>query len=417
MYLRKLFGLETGIPNVSSLIRQRQSLYKLRLEVFDKIQRRVPTEEIQSLISQWYKQLLCEIVDETFALIQQNPPANYAIIGLGSIAREEACPYSDVEFAIIVENDSPGVLEFFRNFSRLIELKMINLGETEWKVIRPQKREDRSIRPAVSLTPSGFSMDSGLSPLGKAGVYELIGTPEKLASYQNPVWVGNQAEVVLVNALTCVSYVSGEYTLLNDYTRHMRSWLDAESKTPASQSKPVRERQKRALTIMQGHVEEFQPFLSEERLTERGFDAKRDFYRPIQMAIQGLALYHGLDNQNTLASIEDLKNKGVINESAAKNLSKALRLSLQLRIEAHLFYNKEKEIICCLQEGKEENSEIYFCQPSSRFLNIYSVLVPLHQAMIEFVKNPKFSLKTLTFLDNKLIKEETSSRTYSGNSR
>ena len=66
---------------------------------------------------------------ESLELIGLSPPCNFAVIGLGSIAKGEATPYSDLEYAFIVEHDS----EFFKQLAIESYFRIGNLGETPLK--------------------------------------------------------------------------------------------------------------------------------------------------------------------------------------------------------------------------------------------------------------------------------------------
>lgn len=94
------------------------------------------------------------------------PPVQWACIGMGSMSRNEMCPYSDVEFAFLVQNDSQEAMEYFRTLSQILELRIINLGETKFPVFGEKY---------ASPTPNGFCIDTGgNTPFGMPGVYELI---------------------------------------------------------------------------------------------------------------------------------------------------------------------------------------------------------------------------------------------------
>lgn len=177
------------------------------------------------------------------------------------MARMEICPYSDLEFAFLIDDSSPEKLDYFRKLSELLTLKMVNMGETHVPLVKFKRgREEAEDRPAKSLVPTGFSLDlGGLCPLGKEGVYELIGTPEELAQFETQEWLSyHGSEIILVNALTLFSHITGEPTLVDRYRREVNRILN----TNVGGWWPwdwKELRQDRALQLMGGSVHEFEP--------------------------------------------------------------------------------------------------------------------------------------------------------------
>ncbi|WP_194847640.1 tetratricopeptide repeat protein [Candidatus Neptunochlamydia vexilliferae] len=317
LFLEKTFQVKPPASHKGYIFIQRLQLKKIRDKASKDLAAGTPVEVIQAYLTKHYKNILCELILDCMKLIRKKVPTKFTIMGLGSMARDEMCPYSDVEFAIILEKQSPEIATYFRQLSRLIELRMTNFGETKWDIIRPKRETDGSMREAKSLTPGGFSMDiGGLSPLGKPGVYELIGTPQELASYQNPAWLQkHDGEMILVNAMTRGSFLVGFPNLLTTYQKEVTKWLD--KREGSFFSRGSKEREKRALNLLKGHAEEFKPYLTDDRIDIRAFDIKRDLYRPLQMAIGGLLLYHGIESQETLQRTQALLAKNLISSKAA----------------------------------------------------------------------------------------------------
>jgi predicted nucleotidyltransferase len=130
------------------------------------------------------------------------PPCDYAIIALGSVARMEATPYSDLEFAILYSDPAIGdKISYFRVLSHFLHLKVINLGETILPALGIEQLNDFQSEDPVgnwfydSATPRGISFDGAMpwaskTALGRMATknkpaLELVRTPEEMAELQD----------------------------------------------------------------------------------------------------------------------------------------------------------------------------------------------------------------------------------------
>ena len=68
--------------------------------------------------------------------IMGKPPCKFALVGMGSLARQEITPYSDFEHIIILEEINQQniqyetALNYFRWFSVIFQIILINIQET-----------------------------------------------------------------------------------------------------------------------------------------------------------------------------------------------------------------------------------------------------------------------------------------------
>jgi predicted nucleotidyltransferase len=152
-------------------------------------------------IQDMYIRLVSMLTRECESRLGQ-PPCDYAIIALGSVARTEATPFSDLEFAILYSDPTIGdKINYFRVLSHFLHLKVINLGETILPALAIEQLNDfKSSDPKDnwfydSETPRGISFDGAMpwaskTALGRMATdnklaLELIKTPEEMAEFQD----------------------------------------------------------------------------------------------------------------------------------------------------------------------------------------------------------------------------------------
>ncbi|MCE5318088.1 MAG: DUF294 nucleotidyltransferase-like domain-containing protein [Parachlamydia sp.] len=197
----------------------RKNLYLIRQEIAAKLARNEPSSYLTNYTTEMLKNVFRDIIwDSLNQFIAV--PCQFAVIGIGSMARGEMSPYSDVEFAILLEKESPAIRSFFVALARLIELKIIQFGETPHPLVRGSK----------SPTPEGFRMDAGgNTPLCE--LLSLVTTPQKLASYQNPRYFNEQAYYITVNALRDSCLIFGSPSLHEEYQKQVAQILNQPSTT------------------------------------------------------------------------------------------------------------------------------------------------------------------------------------------
>lgn len=176
----------------------------------------------------------------------------------------------------------------------------------------------------------------------------------------------------------------------------MNQWLQTKKNAKLMVFGGVRERERRALSLLQAHATEW----GKDRMETSVFDVKRDFYRPLQLSIQALLLYHGLGSQSTLRGIAALKQKKVISSKGAKSLTHALRLTLNLRMQTHLFYYTKKELVCCSRSEADLGTGLFSSPESTvQILEILKVLMSLHKAVQSFLQGDQKVLSHSTLFD------------------
>ncbi len=87
------------------------------------IKQAADVRDLYQKIASKVKQLLAEIIQECLEVLGE-PPCEYEVILLGSLAREEMTPYSDLEWAILTSSEDEKSKIFFRNLTNLVHLQV-----------------------------------------------------------------------------------------------------------------------------------------------------------------------------------------------------------------------------------------------------------------------------------------------------
>lgn len=246
-----------------------------------------------------------------------NPPHNiqHAIICFGSLARNEATPYSDLEFGVLLDESFTSLVapqqkeikDYWRNLTKELNIRIIDLGETTIKI-----QNIPEIQHLKSPTKNGFSFDgrdrggcktplgnahhiendvrklereiqevgqdSNLSPQEtenkiselrqkienvKAGEFELICTPSQMAEFHNESWYNrdNHMSTVLLTS----KFISGNSLEIEaEYKKKTNEVLDKEIEL--SPEELAKEEEIRARRLSLGEEYHF-PTLRERRAT------------------------------------------------------------------------------------------------------------------------------------------------------
>nr|XP_026696238.1 uncharacterized protein LOC113475746 [Ciona intestinalis] len=132
---------------------------------------------IQQGVTRSYTELMRFISDECIDIMGA-PPCKYAVVGLGSLARSEITLYSDFEHIIVLDNvakmeDRKRIMKYFRWFTTIFNIILINLGETMINCVAIPSINPRYRDWFIDhVTPNGVTYDGMVAhacirPLGR----------------------------------------------------------------------------------------------------------------------------------------------------------------------------------------------------------------------------------------------------------
>ncbi|XP_066280173.1 uncharacterized protein [Branchiostoma lanceolatum] len=310
-----------------------------------------------------------DLVDECISTIGP-PPCKHAFVGLGSQATELVTPYSDLEFAILIEDgkDNEDTRRYFTNLTHYLHLKVINLGETILPAmaipsLNDFQSEDRENNWFYdSVTPHGFAFDGFMpwaskTPFGRDKTktrppVSLIQTPAEMTKFQQ-LEISLSEGYHLSDMLRRFVFLAGDEELVNQYRKILMESI-TDDLLSHCQSQHLVIFFMNSMLEMMGQDPTFEPGtgqllkISRKDIEKIGqipafeptgqlLNVKKEIYRFPGIAIELLALYC---NITLLAStwnvINEMKEAGWIHKEDAAHLTVLTSISAELRLRTYM---------------------------------------------------------------------------------
>lgn len=309
---------------------------------------------------------------------------NFAVLGLGSLGRGNASFYSDLDFAIVVENNSPEVEQFFKEF-----LTQVN------QLIESYKDEGLCFCEG-HINPPYYDYD-GSGDISEAGSKDLIGTSNKLATFtlltiNNPNILSDNNAKSLLDA----NIIFGNCKYSNDFINHLK---DAYSKPDQKYSQyNLTHWQSMGLTVLNFGGEYWKNLssinnLKYEQSNQPGLttnpccNIKETIIRPLQNSIQGLALFNGMRESNTLKALDFLIKNKYIDTTLGEKMKFAYEFATLMRLQIEFEKKGEYfDVTCCPKHflARQRNAKEIDESTRMTFFEIHKTLEELQNLIIEF---------------------------------
>ncbi|XP_078691692.1 uncharacterized protein LOC144922023 [Branchiostoma floridae x Branchiostoma belcheri] len=343
-----------------------------------------------------------DLLDECIATLAP-PPCQYAFIGLGSQATEMVTPYSDLEFAILIEDgkDNDDTRQYFLTLTHYLHLRVINLGETILPAMAiPSLNDFQSDDPEKdwffdSVTPRGFAFDGFMpwackTPFGRdktknKPLVSLIQTPAKMAEFQR-LEISLAEGYHLSDILRRVVFLAGEQSLVNEYMAKLKEITNGDLPSQF-QSR---------FSAIQILYENREHILTHEP-TEQLLNVKKDIYRSPGVAIELLALCYQIMLPSSWSIIDELKRTNRIREDDVMHLTVLTSISAELRLRTYMANGGQNDRLSPLAKmnfltNSHEMSDTHlrsvFHIPDSKVLfRYYCRVIPLKKCMPDIVKD------------------------------
>ena len=386
-------------------------------------------QKIQFRISNNFLNIMDSVSKECIYLMG-NPPCQYAIVGMGSLARQEITPYSDFEHVIVLEEgvqsqpDYPQILEYFRWFTVIFQIIIINLRETIIpSVATPHLNDSSSFEGDWffdSYTTRGISFDGMMLhackfPLGrtqqtalKPFTTELIKPVSEMAKYlQTEEDVKNGYNLADILTRTC--FVSGNQNVYKEFEL-------------LAQREQYSNFERNVIQIQSQLRKDLKSYNAIDSLHSLGVSArwniKRVIYRSTTLFVSALGRLHSIKNCSCFEIIEALLTKQLIGEQDAKHLSFAIAVACETRLKIYMskcgqddyvgerkFYPTDNKIIWQLCDVMGEQSIGDYYVTARRIQKAMSGKAFQNKTSLESLPDLKFATLSLLDLRNLVLAE------------
>ena len=317
-------------------------------------------------------------------------PAPYALFSLGSVARSDACPFSDFEFALCLTHDDALSHSYGLALLLLLEAQLILLAESgEFWLKHPLIIQSThnirylNVPPALKLPrTNGFNLDydGGNFPRAKS---ELIGSPTTLASHLARLdfqadHTIEGADFIILNALQEAHFFCGEKTLFDDFwteANHALSQLNPATQLPRHHHM--------GWCYLRNCADEF---IEKFNPNQGQLNIKNHFLRLPVFVTNGLSLLFNIRAHSSQERLAALQQQGQLHPSFANALALLLQIGFYWRIKVHLHYGKECDTVALDQASKRTLSEDNLNEPNTHEFTLstheFNLFEPLYHEIM-----------------------------------
>lgn len=366
----KLYNIENQVLNNKNPVsfenyrdciqRYQSDLQNLRVTTALLLKDHNPAAKIYSIITKKYQSLFGMIIEDIFDLLGPPPNNHFAFIGFGSYGRGIPTPYSDLEFAILIsdDNDKP----YFQNLSTLFHLRINALSEAPIShfgidQLSWMNENDCPSHRGLMLDPWNviphIPLNSG---------FRLLGKPHDIAHVFHPSC--QHLDLVKKQTLYTHNLIYGNPDLLKQYQDEIDRYLDDKT------------REEFVHKIINMNIEHYYQYLGHWLDQSDSYSLKRDYYRPITIMLDALAIQQGLFSATPWQVIDKLVEDEVIDRKFAAKLLEVLEIIGTARLEAFSTYQKQNHTIYL---NGDVDPEEKFCKSKETLEQLLKMVLAFQQ--------------------------------------
>ncbi|CAH1787242.1 unnamed protein product [Owenia fusiformis] len=299
--------------------------------------------------TKFIKEFSAEIMEQCISMCGP-PPCRFTMVGLGSLARGETTPYSDMEYLFLTESNRFN--EYFLDLHFYFQIQVLNFGETPLPAVGIpslnnfyQQNDDNDFFDDV--TPSGFKLDGNMPwaakipPGHKKTVTKdplsLIGTPIYMATLSTTE-ADKKHGYHLATIISTSTYIMGDEELFKEFESQLalvRSKEDKQALSSVCLERTIEDCMKYA----------YAGWSNEDLFSKH---AKKDYYRFPSILINNLKDLYMINKSSPWEIIEELSKE--LSQEMCSHLLFMINVVIGIRLFTYCFKNQQHDSIQVWQQ-------------------------------------------------------------------
>ena len=281
-------------------------------------------------------------------------PCQFVAVCMGSMARGEMTPYSDLEFLFLLENKEAGVEDYFENLAVTVYFLIGNLRETRLKYMNI---EELSERAGTSRTLNEAQVNRWFTDTSKNG-FKIDGLSPNAGNIPTGNGSEKQRNHLIVTVEELVARYTKVYREVPDYKKALKGDLSAMLSSTALiygaehlldafrenitkvQPSPKRQYVSREMLLMDAEKFSLEP---QKNIMEK-VNLKERVYRFPTILTFDLKILHCLKSSTCWKVLAEAEECEILPE-AVKNLPFLVSVGVYVRLSAYSAYTSQRDVM------------------------------------------------------------------------
>lgn len=303
------------------------------------------------------------------------PPCSFAVVGLGSVARGTATPYSDLEYAFVVKSDTH--IDYFTKLAVDSYFRIGNMRESPLKTFNiPEVGKSYADNASVGFRIDGISQNAGNIPTGKGdGSKNLILTVRSFTQLYSETLTSPAGDIAdladLLSSIVLIYAHSDGKQLFLESLQNFQKTLTKNVDTDYMI--------KKRLEVLKQDIESysFLPMFDSFGPPDNAkLKVKVDIFRYPTLLVDHLRLFIAIHETAPWAVHQQLQNLNFISEQQCLNLNLISALSIFTRTNAYLKIETQHDQLS-LYPPIESNVKSIYHLPRDIFVLLAFLFIPL----------------------------------------